>query len=863
MSHTIENIRLEFINDHKPFLSSYAQSAMNQVIDDCRSGTQKYRTYTDLVSDITTAYPRLMSFMVGRIDAIRNGINERVLTNEIQHQTGGGITEIREKIDQVKNILVHINTTDFDEVRKLAHRIVNRLERIERELETGDLNKDVLNPDTVISDLQIVLTNLEGIEGGFELSTADHSVHVPSRTFNDKPDDITQFIDVVGELAESYADVIVGDNKVVKTVLRSVAVGTSIQSIIDDIQTTLSGEIESTRADASAGASASTSTNTSAQVLRIVTRKSQDTQDLTTYKTDVILSILDTIDPTSTHDVGSARLAALTTEHDRILTELRKKRDRAERAVIAIEKANNDVEHYITNTDRSEYTSFGSYLLPKVSTSIGLIDALSKESLFTSDEQLVLGTIVGAFKQIPNMQYDYNDLTTAVNSSLRDISIAMSSPDTGAVLTGVRQLQMLSDQTQHGIWHTRLDRIDETFRDLQDINEFYRFYNKNMTNELVDKLNQLLATAIQNSLMGSDKRTDTVATTETAQILARAVEDHVASKSLRELMTKRIADALTSGADTEHVMRVLENARIRLFNHDDRQNSIDTSDLRSHKIEDAETAREFIHMYNRTMQSLTYPQMRGLGMPSQIRLFKKEFFTGSYTHHLLNTIFKSVDHQRDSNLEILENMVRSDIGMSDMTDADSRDSAAGETSLSKSDMTNIYRPDFAHMRSQTGGSSDVVEKLLEIAQVMADTTTMYNRYDRQSERYEMLYNKIYSYMRFLMLVATNQFFTDNYVVYDFINKETIEFYKRIVSRMIKDIEEGSDAFHIAFVRKYYTAVVYRIRAFLEAASHYVSEPSDIFSVTSIRSDPSTVEIRNGAILLNYFKPILESYNKSV
>lgn len=201
--------------------------------------------------------------------------------------------------------------------------------------------------------------------------------------------------------------------------------------------------------------------------------------------------------------------------------------------------------------------------------------------------------------------------------------------------------------------------------------------------------------------------------------------------------------------------------------------------------------------------------------------------------------------------------------MSDMTDADSRDSAAGETSLSKSDMTNIYRPDFAHMRSQTGGSSDVVEKLLEIAQVMADTTTMYNRYDRQSERYEMLYNKIYSYMRFLMLVATNQFFTDNYVVYDFINKETIEFYKRIVSRMIKDIEEGSDAFHIAFVRKYYTAVVYRIRAFLEAASHYVSEPSDIFSVTSIRSDPSTVEIRNGAILLNYFKPILESYNKSV
>lgn len=857
MSRTIENIRLEFINDHKPFLSSYAQSAMNQVIDDCRSGTQKYRTYTDLVSDITTAYPRLMSFMVGRIDAIRNGINERVLTNEIQQQTGGGITEIREKIDQVKNILVHINATDFDEVRKLAHGIVNKLERIERELENGDLNKDVLNPDTVISDLHIVLTNLEGIEGGFKLSTADHSVHVPSRTFNDKPDDMTQFTDVVGELAESYADVIVGDNKVVKTVLRSVVVGTSIQSIIDDIQTALSGEIESTRADASAGASASTSTNTSAQVLRIVTHKSQNTQDLTTYKTGVILGILDTIDPTSTHDMGSARLAALTAEHDRILVELRKKRDRVERAVIAIEKANNDIEHYITNTDRSEYASFGSYLLPKVSTSIGLIDALSKKSLFTSDEQLVLGTIVGAFKQIPNVQYDYNDLTTAVNSGLRDVSIAMSSPDTGAVLTGVRQLQMLSDQTQHGIWHARLDRIDENFRDLQGINEFYRFYNKNMTNELVDKLNQLLATAIQNSLMGSDKRT------ETAQILARAVEDHVASKSLRKLMTKRIADALTSEADTEHVMRVLENARIRLFNHDDRQNSIDTSDLRSHKIEDAESAREFIHMYNRTMQSLTYPQMRGLGMPSQIRLFKKEFFTGSYTHHLLNTIFKSVDHQRDSNLEILEQMVRSDIGMSDMTNADSRDSAAGETSLSKTDMTNIYRPDFARTRSQTGGSSDVVEKLLEITQVMTDTITMYDRYDRQSEQYEMSYNKIYSYMRFLILIATNQIFADNYVVYDFINKETIEFYKRIVNRMIKDIEEGDDAFHIVFVRKYYTAVVYRIRAFLEAASHYVSEPSDIFSVTSIRSDPSTVEIRNGAILLNYFKPILESYNKSV
>lgn len=123
--------------------------------------------------------------------------------------------------------------------------------------------------------------------------------------------------------------------------------------------------------------------------------------------------------------------------------------------------------------------------------------------------------------------------------------------------------------------------------------------------------------------------------------------------------------------------------------------------------------------------------------------------------------------------------------------------------------------------------------------------------------YNMDYIDIYAFVRFLILVGTNQYFTSNYVLYEYINKGIIEFYRRIFDRIISDINEPNVSKPLMYIWKEYKVIILKMHNLFTLLSNVAQEPTTMIDINGIYDK----EIRNEFTMFNHFKNIIDSYNE--
>ena len=530
-------------------------------------------------------------------------------------------------------------------------------------------------------------------------------------------------------------------------------------------------------------------------------------------------------------------------------------------------------------TNTSFLEPIRAYILPKISNIVMVLRSVltSNDPEFREYHQII-EQILKEFDQMnvaeivsDNENKSHNEFRNGVLQLYDQLMIVIGddTPNVDAFMKKLGELLMFVGKTDY---KKIIDRMLENFRgtDTTMVNNFLRQYNRLMTPELAQKVNIYVAKHIQNR---DNNLIDMFHISECNEMIG---------ESLKRLNTKKIRSIVTFSQNRDPSKKPNQNDQVSTYQsvaeimnrYYGRPGKPESNPERVNIIDYA-SARKYIDSYNIVYAGLSSPIRIHSKYSSSLRLIPSEYFITEYTERIINTVFKTVSSEAEKRGDLLKKLFDID---------DTLDES--ETIRQIKDV--VYRPDFAQLEMRTksiqsGGNLDrksIVERLdamnrpnisdaqkienIEmcltiLSEIVMENTNLLNDYTKLIGDYSVNYNHIYSYLRFLMLIATNQFFTDNYVIYKYINKGTIEFYRRVMDNMLCDLEKGSDEPHIAFVRKYYYTVVNHLSRFLNKASSIIEKSTDILDVRSVDSTAS--DLRNALILLNYFKPILESYNE--
>lgn len=266
-------------------------------------------------------------------------------------------------------------------------------------------------------------------------------------------------------------------------------------------------------------------------------------------------------------------------------------------------------------------------------------------------------------------------------------------------------------------------------------------------------------------------------------------------------------------------------------------------------------ARLFIYEYNNIVANVDVHILMLLGLPSQIRFIPTKYFYRNCTGLIGNNLFATIGDKKSKiweKNELLNNLV-------------------GCLLEEKIEMPNItYRPDFHKIIEFTNTKFtntkfannvvDVTGKIINLSLLVLEYSSAVSKYNELVEQYQMVYNDVYSYTRYLIIIATRQIFKKGHITYNYLDKEHIELYKRILNNIMVDIKNTyNNELHIVHIRKYYFVVVKKIYIFLNKLSKIVTDPNDLMDIQNIND---TLENdRNNLLLFNYFRPIFDSYNE--
>jgi Kinesin motor domain len=875
----ITSIKQDFIRDHKSYLLSYTNHMKGAIPNDCVSGLQKLKQYKELVSELTIRYPRIMAYTLNPREANQFGITHASIQNDMINQVGGDLASTEQNIQHIKSIIGRLSDIKLDEVQAVAKDITSKLRELEHELgqaEGLEPNQitDKLNPDTVISNLTTVLTTLEGEGDNYERVQALTDVSVPAKQFSDldeKKESIKSMIEAVSDISSEYSAVFDIDdetNRFIKEVMRIIIKGESAKNV----RKILESNDFSTHYPVTSG--------TLQYIIksRVVELSQSNPEPLSEFKTQAISEIMHLIQSEKAFEIPIDQYQGILRAYIEKIKDIKIQVEEIEDINGALQQTIGILEDQImgpgpdTPEEFEQYSTIQSYLLPKLSTTIATL-RYAQSKIEGGDD--IIGAILANFDEslgersselypIVAIGGKYDEFRQKFIPHFESIDRASSgaSPDLRTIELSLKAIHDEISYPRLGFDYKKIiDRIQENFRgsDAAKVNEFLKFYNRTMTQGLVDEVNQLVAREFKTKI---DNNQSTL-----ADGYRVVTVDNMVAESLKKLTTKKVMNAINpqKEGDIQSIQTVVANARNAFFRTGEAPRGLNFDGLEK-PINSIEDAKVFTYKYNNTAQRLDYPEMIATGLPSQIRLIPAKFFTGGYTHRIVNTVFKEVTSETYTKVELLDEIFNID-----------------EDNFGIKTVKGIYEPDFNILKQvMTGGGLDIAEledmleqrslpgsnqdklanietALITLSDSVMHLSEAFDKYNRLVAEYSINYNHIYSYMRFLILIATNQFFTQNYVVYRYINKGTIEFYKRVMNNMICDLEMGSSEPHVAFVRKYYYAVVYRLMGLLDNASYYLAQSTDILDIQSV--DQTAPALRNALILLNYFKPILESYNE--
>ena len=884
MSSIIASVRDDVLRDHAPYISSYAETKRNSVKTDVSNGLHKIKEYRELMAETAIRYPRLFSYIMNRSEASKLGITQSNLQHEIMMQfggnrdmnmTGGGVEDIKLRIAEITRIIQTMKGTDLSQVKESAQRIMKQLTDLEAMLKDDPRSLNI-NQAAIMEKFQTLSTILANAAHGYTKTDQLYDVvlQVPPLDVPSLEGDET-FSKIVTDVSRMYASILnVGDLKDFSHWFMAIVIDakSSADAIreLESLDKKLSEGLAST-ADLTKKPSHKTVEHailTDALVMfgsKQIGLAEQKSQAIKVFS-DIMTKVKGV--PASA-DIG--KYDKLTKLYNESIKKMLGETEKIETATDALRKTVADLTNH-NKDEGSDYSIVRSYVQPELSFVICALTAIRDDKYigFTEEKRTIEDILNYADPLRASgiiMPYEHDDQTKTlideVYKIIKDGAGAGASNTVQRVQT-IHNTVLAYKSADSVTYKTVLDRIQEKYRgnDMKTVNEFYAEYNRRMTASLAQKIIKFVVDQIRQE--AKHGKHPAFIDMNMNHIKAQTV-----AQSIRELMTNKMQDPKT---DPNEIGRTFDDIRNKYVQPKA------ASDEQYDKLRaiDGDTA-QYMSSYNRLMSSSNskpYGLMLHFGIPYRISAIPVNFFTGAYTSRIYNAIFKEVQHQRE---DILGPMVR-------------------ELSKEEKEIETheIYAPKFMRReieQIQAGGVSSIQNiqdtqgiqaALIEMARIMTNLSDAKATYSKLVADYIMQYNHTYAYMVYLIFIATNQFFTDSYVVYDYLNGGLIEFYKGITDKMITDLESASTEPHVMFVRKYYYAVIYKLKNMLHGVLPHIgvldvldirairssTSPSSTSSSSSSSSSSSTAEdnqtqnLRNAIILLNHFKPILESYNET-
>lgn len=220
---------------------------------------------------------------------------------------------------------------------------------------------------------------------------------------------------------------------------------------------------------------------------------------------------------------------------------------------------------------------------------------------------------------------------------------------------------------------------------------------------------------------------------------------------------------------------------------------------------------------------------------------ERKYFNGTFTKRLTNNIL--VTPELAGNMSLINNLFKFDV--LNLQDIDEFKDMEKDNKLQQ-----LYEPNFKEL-IQKGGSivEDIYGKITIYMEELNKTNYEVKKYNVYNINFT-----IHGY--FLTLVATNQLFTEYYVIYRFMNRGILLFYKRILEGLINKMKKEGNNPEILYLKKYHFVSIMILYNFIEKIVPILINKDDIIDIEKCGSS-----VRNCFTLMNYFKSILESYNE--
>jgi hypothetical protein len=266
-------------------------------------------------------------------------------------------------------------------------------------------------------------------------------------------------------------------------------------------------------------------------------------------------------------------------------------------------------------------------------------------------------------------------------------------------------------------------------------------------------------------------------------------------------------------------------------------------DLLSQEIKTEKSARIFIHTYNTIFYDIDPNILMNIGVPQSINIIPHVYFSGKYTEHVNNNIFGNINDYNKSKINMLNNLINDSIDV-DRLLTQGQDVNIGYKIIDTQKINNV---------------NVLIQRIIMLSILEIRYMCAIKKYNKQQNKYNIAYNDIYMYTMYLILIATNQSPIKNNIIYKYLNKDIINFYKNITSKMIQDIDSHPTEPHISYIRKYYNVIIRYINCFLNKISTLMLDSDNIIDVKNI--DSTSPIISSDILTLNYFIPIIEFYNR--
>ena len=191
------------------------------------------------------------------------------------------------------------------------------------------------------------------------------------------------------------------------------------------------------------------------------------------------------------------------------------------------------------------------------------------------------------------------------------------------------------------------------------------------------------------------------------------------------------------------------------------------------------------------------------------------------------------------------------------------------TAIKKTGLDEIYNPNFTGGTKMIGGAAtiDDIKRLMTDLDINAKNYMgTYKKYVHNTQKYNKFSIYEITHSVYLLSILSNALFVKgSYQVYKYIGRGMINFYKRIIEKIYKDLKRDIESFTPSEeqlknltqeIRKKYYLTILILRGFLERLAQLLT-PVDIIDI-----DVCKPEILQYFTLLNHFKNILEKYNET-